>query len=251
MAIQSFTDPAKNVGKAGIKGTIKGGPQGGLTAAGYAAGAYTGGQQISGAMKTFDSDKKLSGTEQVALATMTGGASFLVNPAKKLFGGKGIQKEGKRRESSLGSLADMGIDTELTFGDRGFRNSSAAIGGQDKPLRDYEVDYTNDLDYVAGMAGINLSRLTHGKSDKATDQAGNYLGNKFLSGVGFGKDLTQENFNKTMEGARADYSKAGIQNKDDYLTLANKAFADGRMDDSQYAIPDSFRINTKVPLKAP
>lgn len=58
----------------------------------------------------------------------------------------------------------------------------------ERPLFNYEIDYTNDLDYVAGMAGISLSRLFAGDKNKQIDQTGNALGNSFLGKVGYGKD---------------------------------------------------------------
>lgn len=106
----------------------------------------------------------------------------------------------------------------------------------DRELFSYETDYTNDTDYVAGMAGITLSRLLAGGTNKAVDQTGNALGNAFLGKVGYGKPLTEDNFNATMTNARAVYGKKGIKSKEDMLALANKAYSEGRINDFDYGV---------------
>lgn len=78
-----------------------------LPAAGVAAGAYTGGQQLSGVMKAAQ-NQKLSLQEQAALALPTFGASFLVNPAQKLFG-SGKDKDQRGRDAYRGGLKDIGF----------------------------------------------------------------------------------------------------------------------------------------------
>lgn len=106
----------------------------------------------------------------------------------------------------------------------------------ERDLYGYEIDYTNDMDYVSGMAGITLSRMLSGGTGKNIDQAGNSLGNAFLGSVGFGNELTQKNFNTVMSNARAQYAKVGVKSKEDALTLANQMYAESRLNDFDYGV---------------
>lgn len=104
-------------------------------------------------------------------------------------------------------------------------------GGANK-LNAWDIDYTNDLDYAAGMAGIGLSRLISGGKSKNIDQLGNQLGNALISNIGYGKDFSPENFKKAQENARAVYAQAGIKDKATAFQLSNQAFAEGRLDET-------------------
>lgn len=112
---------------------------------------------------------------------------------------------------------------------------SADQKGKITKLQSFDVDYTNDLDYAAGMAGTTLSRLISGGKNKAIDQMGGQLANASLGNVGYGQQFTEENFGKVAANLRASYAQSGIKSKTDALQLANQAYAEGRMDDSDHA----------------
>lgn len=99
-------------------------------------------------------------------------------------------------------------------------------------MHSYDIDYTNDLDFVSGMQGTTLTRLLFGEKAKNIDQIGGQLGNAALGNVGYGQAMTKENFDKTQANMRAFYAKAGIGSKQDAYQLANSAFAEGRISES-------------------
>ena len=105
--------------------------------------------------------------------------------------------------------------------------------GKIKELNSYDIDYTNDLDYMAGMGGVTLSRLLSGGKGQAIDQLGNQLGNGALGGVGFGKDMSTGNFESVRDNMRSIYAQSGIKNKEDGYQLANMMYSEGRLDESE------------------
>lgn len=133
-------------------------------------------------------------------------------------------------DGSVFNLSDSGGSNKHSWKDQTRRVKD---GGGDE-LFQFETDYTNDMDYFASMGGITLSRILAGNTNKAVDQAGSALGNATLGSVGYGADFTQQNFNTVAKNQRAAFAKAGIQSKDDFLALANKAFSEGRIKDTDY-----------------
>lgn len=167
--------------------------------------------------------------------------------------GKG-GKEADAREKIINSFRGAGVfgsDPVFTFPDgstfdfnseakdtHGWKNPSQRLpsNADRNTLHSYDIDYTNDLDYVSGMAGSTLSRILAGGKGTAIDQTGNTFGNAFLGKVGYGQELTNENFQSVMRNARASYAQKGISTKTDLLALANKAFSEHRIDDADYAV---------------
>ena len=123
------------------------------------------------------------------------------------------------------------------------RDPSKLVGRKDGKLNAWDVDYTNDLDYAASMGGISLSRLLHGGSGKAVDQMGGQLSNAAVSSVGFGKDMTKDNYEKVVTNLRGMYAKSGLKTKADAYQLANQAFAEKRINDTELvAMQQSFNL---------
>lgn len=144
----------------------------------------------------------------------------------------GLIDQNNRVNNADGSSIDVGIDgrggqhtvrdsSKLTEHDRNLKKLSA-----------YDIDYTNDLDYTAGIGGIALARLTGGGKSTSIDQIGSQIGNASLGKVGFGKDMTEANFKSVMSNLRAQYAKAGITSKADAFQLANQGFAEGRFNET-------------------
>lgn len=98
-----------------------------------------------------------------------------------------------------------------------------------KSLNVWDIDYTNDLDYMAGMGGSALSRLVSGGKGTGTDQVGGQLGNAAISNIGYGKEMSEANFNKATANLRTMYAKAGIATKQDAFALSNQMAAEGRI----------------------
>lgn len=99
-------------------------------------------------------------------------------------------------------------------------------------LNSYDVDYTNDLDYSAGMAGVALSRIVTGGKATNVDQVGSQIGNAALKNIGYGKEFNQGNYGTLMNNFKAIYSQSGIKSKADAYQLANQAFAEHRLTES-------------------
>lgn len=129
-----------------------------------------------------------------------------------------------------GTKVDVGIDGHDGYHEARDYN---VVKNDGKPLNAWDIDYSNDLDFVSGMGGMALSRIVNGGVSQGIDQFGGQLGNAALGNIGYGKDMTQTNFNKMAENQRAIYAQKGIKTKSDAFALANQAFADGRIDETQ------------------
>jgi hypothetical protein len=134
-------------------------------------------------------------------------------------------------ELADGTRANIGIDGD--GGKRLYKNTGKKVSKDDREeLYAYDTDYTNDLDFFAGMGGMALSRILTGSNTTEAKQVGSQLGNASLGKVGFGADLTPENFKTVMQNQRSLYAKAGVNNKEDAYQLANVMYAEGRIDDT-------------------
>lgn len=137
-----------------------------------------------------------------------------------------------------GTKVNLGLDGhsgEFTARnmDQIVKDPNFAGGHHTGKLHSYDIDYTNDLDYTSGMAGVALSTILTGSNSTAAKQMGGQIGNGLLGNIGNGKDMTPENFGKFQENARSVYSQAGIKTKEEAYQLANQAYAEGRMSESE------------------
>lgn len=160
------------------------------------------------------------------------------------FGGKGEAQKGRDSIRSIGvqsglinkdnytvslsdgTTADVGVDAK--GGQHEFRNPDQSQG-VNRPLSSYDVDYTNDLDFTSNLMTNSLARMMSGGKGTSIDQVGGQLGNAALGKVGFGKDMTEENFNYVRDNVRGFYFKQGIQTKEDAYALSNQMFSEGRI----------------------
>lgn len=213
------------------RGNVQGGQAGGT--AGSAVGGLVGGPLGAGIGSLVGS----------AAGSLIGGA----------FNESRGSREHKERDSYRNAFRDAGLwDSDYTLvlpdgtvanfnqdssqSTHSWRDVGRTVnneGGRD--LYAYETDYTNDLDYLSGMAGMALARIISGASNKPTDQLGQLIGNQALGSAGHGADFNQDTFSTVMTNMRAMYARAGINNKDDMLALANTMFSQGRVDDLGYA----------------
>ena len=130
-----------------------------------------------------------------------------------------------------GTKYDIGVDGHGQQFEA--KDPSKLVNRKSGKLNAWDIDYTNDLDFASGMGGTSLSRLLHGGTGKAIDQLGGQLGNAAVSSVGHGKEMTPDNFNKVMTNLRAMYAQSGIKTKKDAYQLANQAFAEKRINDTE------------------
>lgn len=150
-----------------------------------------------------------------------------------------LQKRGfidKQYNVSLadGSLVNIGVDGKgglhgITDSNRLSEDHKKNGFGRGGQLHAYDVDYTNDLDYTANMGTGTLMRLLSGGKQDASDKIGGQLANAAVSQVGFNQEMTESNFNKTIDNVRSFYVQAGITSKADAYQLANMAYAEGRL----------------------
>lgn len=127
-----------------------------------------------------------------------------------------------------GSKANVGVDGHGGRHEFRFKDKVPA-GNEVRELNAYDVDYTNDLDYSANMGTTALLRLTFGGKGKPIDQFAGQLANASISNIGFGQDMTPENFAKMQANLRGFYAQSGIKSKEEAYALANVAFSEGRM----------------------
>jgi hypothetical protein len=137
-----------------------------------------------------------------------------------------------------GTLADIGMD-----GDTGAymptdpeKLQKYAPGGRsDGKLAAYDVDFTNDVAYMASLGGTTLSRIISGGAAKNVDQLGGQLGNAFLANVDWQDgQLTEEKWRKIAANQRAVFARAGIKSKSDGLALVNQLYAEGRINEFEH-----------------
>jgi hypothetical protein len=232
-----------------VAGTIVGGYYGGPV--GAVAGGTAGGAAGSVAGQGFNDIYEGEGSGYgTAAAIFSPIGSSIAYGAGKLFGSNASKETGERKGVYSG-LEQVGLirngeivnpdGSKLTIAE-GDENPNRAWTNADlrqdkagdRGLFNYETDYTNDLDYVAGISGIALSRILVGDAGKSIDQAGGLLGNSFLASTGYGKQMTEENFNKVITNARSKYKEGGVDSKDEMLALSDKMLADGRVNEMDH-----------------
>lgn len=226
----------KNWGTGGKAGAIQGALGGAAMSAGlYALGATNpfllGGivavSLLGGMAKTGKSEPQMGRDAARAMFQRSGGTDkdFNITLADGTKANIGVDGHGSRHSISDPSLLSPDQKGKVT------------------DLSPFDVDYTNDLDYSASMAGISLSRLLAGGKATNIDQVGSQVANGLLGNVGFNKEMSEGNFSKTMANARAVYAQSGIKSKSDAYQLANQAYAEGRIDDSDHvAMLQSFNM---------
>ena len=124
---------------------------------GIGAGAYTGYQQAKGVKAAVKGDK-LSSTQEAALALPTFGGSYLVNPAKKLFGGKSTHQE----EAARQKLIDAGVNVVNPGTKEWENNAKFAQSRQESDLTGKDIMHAASL--------YNLSP-DYAKADAAKQEA--------------------------------------------------------------------------------
>lgn len=157
---------------------------------------------------------------------------------------RGLVGEDFKIQLADGSIGDIGIDGhggqhQVTHPELIAQADAKSAG---KPANVWDTDYTNDMDFVSGMAGTTLTRLLYGGRSEKGDQIGAELGNVMLGKVGYGKEMTEENYNSVMANARGVYAKAGIQSKEDAYLLIDRAYKEGRISSAD-AIGSQQAIN--------
>lgn len=171
--------------------------------------------------------------------------------ANTISGKSGPQqgRDGMRRFAQSTGLADTNFDVTLADGSKANigidgHGGQRTVTNPDLLTKDqagttklnaWDTDYTNDLDYASGMAGITLSRLMTGSSGTSQDQFGSQLGNAALANVGYGKDFSQGNFQKTMDNFKSMFAQQGIKSKADAYQLINQGYAEHRFNDTEMA----------------
>lgn len=131
-----------------------------------------------------------------------------------------------------GTSVDVGVDGNIM--PRGRKDPSKKAKTDTKEeLAPFDIDYTSDMDYFSGLAGVGLTAALMGDMSRGTKQVGGQIGNAALGKLGFGADLTPDNFDQVMQNHRALYAKAGINSKTDAYQTANTLYAEGKINDSE------------------
>lgn len=216
-------------------------------AEGGAIGAV-GGSAIAGGMYALGATNPYALAAVVTVSAIGGlaktgkhGDQLKRDSVRQVFESSGLMKREKRaigagafETGSFVTLAD-GSKFNLAVDGRGGKHQHRyqPTGEQGRDfLASYDIDYTNDLDFATGMGGIALSRMLVGGKATQSDQMGGQIGNAALANIGFGKDMTKENFDKAMSNMRAFYAQSNIGSKADAYALANKAYYEGRLNET-------------------
>lgn len=218
-----------NVASAGLSGKVQQADQ-----------LLTGGKLEAAREKIQGADPLLMGEDKLGAAVLN-----KVLPAiEGGFGGKSDEQQSRDQMRKLGvtnglvngsdftvqlsdgTTADVGVDGH--GGQHEFRDPSKSQG-ENRSLNSYDVDYTNNLDYSANMMTSALSRMMAGGKGTSIDQFGGQLGNAALGKVGFGQDMSEENFNYVRDNVRGFYFKQGVQTKEDAYALINQMAGTGRI----------------------
>lgn len=233
--------------RAVYKGWGMGGAKGGLNGALGGSAVVAGlGQLMGGGVTSMLGSTTVLGPAAPFVAAGIIAGSVLGNSIKT---GKSVEQKARDGGRSLlrkVGVADDKYEVKLADGAK-FNIGLDAGGGHHsitdrsklspnqkglQKLRAYDIDYTNDLDYASGMTGISLMRLLSGGKATNVDQIGGQVGNAALGNIGYGKEMTRENFEKMAANQRGFYSQSGITNKNDAYALANQAYAEGRIDET-------------------
>lgn len=221
---------AKGWGTGGVKGRANGAIGGSMMAAGlyamgvanpFVLGAVVATSLISNSIKTGKSG------DQKARDSILGH-----------FKNNGAVSKDNTMTLADGTLVDLGIDGKGNL--HTTKNPDLALPehksrtGENK-LNYWDIDYTNDLDFWAGMGGITLAQLGAGGKGKPISQFGGKLGNGSIQNIGYGAEFTQDNFDKWRDNMRGMYSQFGVKSKAAAYQLVNQMYADGRIDDTDAA----------------
>ena len=220
----------KNWGTGGGKGALNG---------------ALGGSAIAGGLMSMGSGLGVAAMSNPYLLAGVMAVSVLGGLAKTGITNKGQLQRNAVRDSLKGgnfvdddyniTLADgtkfnIGVDGQE--GKHKFRDPSLVVDKGPTEGHSYDIDWTNDLDYMSGMGGQSLMRMLSGGIKDETDKIGFQIGNGALSSVGFGKDMTPENFTKVTTNLRSVYAQAGIKSKSDAYQLSNQMYAEGRISET-------------------
>lgn len=114
-------------------------------------------------------------------------------------------------ELADGSFYDVGIDGGARL-DKDFDPNKILSTDQslvDGNVRPYNVDYTNDLDYMTSIAANTLTGMAFGGSSKSQGDMGGYLTNAATSQLE-SREFTYDNWVESMKNIRKFYSDSGI-----------------------------------------
>lgn len=169
------------------------------------------------------------------MAAAVAGKAFLPDEEKDFK----AREQGRQILKNAGILTDEGIQLAdgswgAAAGKRPATNPQGlAPSHRNKMFIEHHTDYTNDLDFLAGMGGTTLLRVASGSTDKVIDQLGAELGNAALSNIGHGKELNEETFSKLKANLLVQYSKAGVTSKDTGYQLAKALGEAGKIKRSE------------------
>jgi len=171
------------------------------------------------------------GDKKVIVPTANVGTSHIDAPdvstetARKIYGGWFNEKMIKPRSQEKGAVGGSALVGGLF--DMATRNPYT-LGA----VMTYE-NYSNvmvppelsDMSHIGSMAGITMHRLLNGVANKEIDSKGLVTN---MPG-----EFNEGNFSATMKNTRAEYAKNGISSKEVGYQLANQAFSEDRLNESQ------------------
>ena len=102
-----------------------------------------------------------------------------------------------------------------------------------------EDKYGTSMDQVISMAAVSLGRVVSGSKDEKNDNKYADMFSELRTGGEFSKDT----FNSSVKTIKAAYARNGISNKETAYQLANQAYSEGRLNETDLvAIQNTFNM---------
>lgn len=225
-------------GKGGAQGRVNGASSGSAVGSmwgpwGMAIGAALG--VAIGSIKTGKSPEQQSRDalrdrfEQAKIFEKKENVHFL-ELADGSFYNVGIDGADGRAKMSDGSVKKFANPSKIPERDKG-------TIADNNELRPYDIDFTNDLDFVTSLSTklvnlIPVGGTTQARNTTEAAQMNGYLTNAATSNVG--RDFTSENFSKVMSNVRKQYEKLGIRDKSVALQSANRMREQNKLSNDDY-----------------
>lgn len=162
-----------------------------------------------------------------------GGTTYAMQLADGRWYDVGHDGSGSRATFINGDAKSIAHPERLTESDR---NSMTTGNGEIRGVLPYNVDYTNDLDFVGSLMLTGMIVPIGGTYQKQraseVPQMLGYMTNGITSNCG--REFTLANYKVMADNAKALYSKIGITNKQQMVNSMGEAYLYGQIDYNDY-----------------
>jgi hypothetical protein len=159
-----------------------------------------------------------------------------------LTGGGELRKDHQYIQLADGTYYDISREGDKSFIGKQAANPEGMKGNKnyqaDKGLRVYDVDYTNDLDFISSLAAnpVNIANFGGSIDKKNKSEQAQMVGlytNAWTSNAK-SREFNSENFEQAMNNARSTYAKQGIGSADQLKKHADELRSQGKLTEDDY-----------------